>query len=508
MPPESEQPSARWRQCLLLIAVAVAGASVMLIELLGVRMLAPHVGTSVYVWTSIIGVILACLSIGYAIGGLIADSRWFRHALPLTMGAAGVMTGTLAAAYNLVPMSFIGYDRVITRSLVASALCFGPVTTVLGAVTPLAVRQMFAQGKIGRAAGSVYAVSTLGSIAGTFLAGFWLIPNFSMQTLLLGTAAILIAAAFLTEHGNAHRKQWRVLLPWIVAGLLLWGGTAVLAHGAKPKATGEMMRVLSDINTPYRRALIWETLVDGKRVRVLADWQSATFIEEELRDIPFPDYIKTFRLAEHYNPSLSRALLIGGAGYIFPRFFLQWYPDHTLDVVEIDPAMPGIAEEYFFYRPDPRIRSIVADGRVYVNETKETYDVVYLDAHAPEGMPFHLLTKEAFEQMARILSPNGVLIVNIVASTDNAHRELFESVTRTLQAVFPYVRPFVIPPRADPWNIVIVAAKQPGGFAAANDNREITRMLQYDDGGEIAAGSVFTDSFAPVEYGNITGNIP
>ncbi len=475
----------------------------MVVELLGTRILAPYVGTSLYVWTSVIGVVLASLSIGYVIGGRIADSKNCGVCLPIVLMSGGVLTWALAIVYQLIPMSYVG-GNIVRASLIASGLLFGPLTMVLGMVTPIAVRLRYnLRGTIGRSAGSIYAASTIGSIAGTFLSGYWLIPNFGMQVLLFGIAVILFGIGIIAYWLlRGATQQW--IAPAAVAciGIATWCGTTVVMQDYAVAAT-PYMQVVADINTPYRRAYVWDTWMNDEPVRVLADWQSAIYLNEEIRERPVANYARQFRLVTHFANKRARAMMIGGAGYILPRLHLEWYPSSTIDVVEIDPAMPEIAAKYFFLEEDERIRTIIEDGRIYLNTTEEEYDIIYMDAFAPEAIPFHLVTKESFTQMHRVLTDDGVLVMNMIASTEGVRRELFRSTYATMSEVFPFVRAYVFAPANEAWNMVLVASPSPGPFESESEDRVLNGYLQKAWKGSTDGAIILTDDFAPVEHLNL-----
>ena len=381
-----------WKNKFLLeIIVFISGALVMIYEINGSRIVAPYIGTSTYVWTSLIGVILAALSLGYWLGGKWADRRPDIKVLAVVLFLAGISVGlTLlikdAVLYFIVRVS-IGLEL---KSLIVSLLLFAPASILLGFVTPYVVRlKMISLENSGKTVGRLYALSTIGSILGTFLAGFFLIPFVgSTRTLyLIGMILILLSILIVPF---TFKKLNALLLLFFLAGI-----------GVSEAKNAYLRYALNfhDIDTQYSRLRVYENeaMRDGRKTRVLTFdphvFQSVMYLDS---DELIPEYVKYYHLLRHFKPDFQKTLLVGGAAYSFPKDYLKKYPNAEMDVVEIDPQMTEIARKFFRLEENPRLRSIHQDGRFYLNQTEsEKYDVVLMDAFGSLlTIPFQLTTVE------------------------------------------------------------------------------------------------------------------
>ncbi len=478
--------------------VFTSGACVMTLEILGARMFAPFLGTSIYVWTSIIGVVMGGLSLGYFIGGKIADRKASENILSLILIGGGILTFITVIEQEVVVYGCSRLDNIRIGSFFAALIIFGPLNIVLGMVTPVAVKLNYDRSAhIGSSAGSVYAISTIGSIAGTFLAGFWLIPNVGTMELTFGIATVL------TLCGIGIRKYSRGLK----AFTFLLVGAFILVPFLKINTLKEFMSdfingpgtVIADVNTKYNRVRIWETKWQGHDVRVFMKWDSTIYKPPKRRDQLAVQYTRFFRLAEHFTPDFKKALVIGGAGYSFPRYFLKKYPLKTIDVVEIDPGVLDLAKKYFDFQPTTNFRNIVADGRVFLNRNTEMYDVIYADTSNEASIPFQLTTREAMERMYESLNENGSLIMNIISGTEGEKGKFFRAQYHTLKEVFPQIYAFPLWDKAV-WNIILVGSKNPERKTTRSEKPGLQYYLTHLYKKEVPRDiAILTDNFAPVE---------
>ena len=208
-----------------------------------------------------------------------------------------------------------------------------------------------------------------------------------------------------------------------------------------------------------------------------------------------------FRFATFFNPEIKNALMLGGAGYSYPKDFLRNFPDSTIDVVEIDPKVTSIAKKYFNLEENRRLNIIHKDARVFLNTSGNKYDAIYVNVFNPSGsLPFHLTTLEAMEKMYNLLSENGVIVVNIVSTIDGNQGKFVRAEYFTYRRVFPHVFLFVIPQQTDPTKIrhaMLVAAKSaPKGKL----NEEYLLYLSYLYRGKITNDvAIITDDYSPVD---------
>jgi predicted membrane-bound spermidine synthase len=431
------------RQIRLLVSVFVSGAVVMALELLGSRILAPVFGNSIFVWGSLIGVVLASLSAGYYLGGKLADRRPELQTLSLVIFGAGVLIlgiPTLAPAVFNAAIGISLGDRY--SPLVATTLLLGPPSTLLGMVSPYAIR-LAAKSfeKLGKASGNLYALSTIGSILGTFVTVFVLIPEFGVNQIIVALGATLLVIAFL---GLGRRLKVFVLLflivlpfaaPYLV-GHRLTAATYSLALGD----------TLYETDTPYHHLLVVDAYDPAYqstiRYLILDDnFHSAMDLSNPDRDV-FA-YTEYFHLPFIMNSEIRKVLFIGGGGFTGPKSFLERYPNVTVDVVEIDPEVIRVAEQYFNVDwTNPRLHIYNEDGRVFLQQTSQRYDSVILDAYSKSYVPFHLMTEEFFRLLANHMTASGTVVSNLIAQTSGSSSQLLAAEVKTMQTVFPNVYAF------------------------------------------------------------------
>ncbi|MCX6357368.1 MAG: fused MFS/spermidine synthase [Candidatus Aureabacteria bacterium] len=482
--------------CACELTVFVCGAAVMIFELAGSRILAPYAGTSLRVWTNLIGVILASLSVGYWCGGKLADRRPYAQLLSLMIFLAAVCVGLTALLKDtLLSLLNVWVSGHGTLALCASLVLFAPANVFLGMVSPYAARLKIRDvGSSGSTVGRLYALSAIGSITGTFLAGFVLIPAFGIGKLLLLTSAVLGLVSLAAFGGR--RPKTRVVMLFLL-----------LAVGHFTRGDG-LKEALLDIDTPYNRVWIYRDTDEetGRPILALATdpygQESAMYLDGD--DLVF-DYMKYFRLAEQFSPRLKRALMIGGAAYSYPKDFLRRYPEASIDVVEIDPTLTEISRKYFNLQDNPRLAVFHEDGRTYFNRRRARYDAIIIDAFRDANcLPYQLTTVEAVRRMRNMLVEGGVALVNIIGSIEGVNGRFTRAECATYAKVFPRVMLF---PVDDPknarvvQNIILVALNSDREPRLESADVEMNRMLRHLWGNEVVADvPVLTDDRAPVEY--------
>ena len=480
------------------IAVFVCGAVVMVFELVGSRVLGPYFGTSIFVWTSLIGIILGSLSLGYYIGGKVADRKPSLGQLSMIIFLSAVSIGlTILVKAPLLEILDQGISTIKTGSVAASLILFLPTSVLLGMVSPYAAKLKIKDlVSSGSRVGNLYALSTAGSIAGTFLSGFYLIPHFGTNRLLLILSMILLAVSLLLSPKQLIKTKMAALLI-LLLGLLGVNGLELAA----------MKDGFVDVDTAYNRIWISDQHDRGlnKKVRSLAINRAVSSAMLLDSDELVYEYTKYYRLARHFNPTLQKALMIGGAGYSYPKDFLKKYADATLDVVEIDPAVTELAKRYFNLKADPRLAIFHEDGRVFLNRATKKYDAILGDAFTSQlSLPYQLTTREAVQKKYDALNEDGVVIVNIISSIEGEKGQFLRAEYKTFKSVFPQVYLF---PVASPdngsvlQNIILIALKSTKEPTFESDDPELNGYLGHlwtqriDDDMPI-----LTDDFAPVDH--------
>jgi spermidine synthase len=262
-----------------------------------------------------------------------------------------------------------------------------------------------------------------------------------------------------------------------------------------------------DIDTEYNRIWIYN-YVDKNTNRIArimginGENHSSMFLDS---DELVNETTKYFHLAAHFNPAFKKTLMIGAAAYSFPMSFLKTYPDATIDVVEIDPALTEIAKKYFNMKENGRLSIYHQDGRVYLNKTKEKYDVIFGDAFANRhSVPYQLTTQEAVQKKFDILNENGVVILDTISAVNGEKGTFLRAEYATYRSVFPQV--FLFPIKEENngdkiQNIILVALKSNKKYSFTSNNSELNKYLSHRWIKPIAEDvPILTDDFAPVDY--------
>ena len=496
-------PESLYKRSILEITVFVCGALVMIFEIIGSRILSPFIGASTYIWTSLIGVILASLSLGYWLGGRLADQRPDVKILASVIFAAGgLISLTILLKDVLLSMIAAANISIEIKALVAAVLLFAPASVCLGFVTPFAVRlKMTAVEQTGRTVGRLYALSTIGSIVGTFAAGFFLIPFMgSVRTLYLIAGSLTLLSICLVP--LAVSKVNIAVITFFIFGVAASEGHSYLLLSNSG---------LYDIDTEYSRIQVFQTQdpATGKPIRALATdpyfVQSAAFLDSD--DLVL-EYSRYYHLIRHFKPDFTDTLIIGGAGYSYPKEYLRTYPEARIDVVEIDPQMTQIARDHFRMKDDPRMGIIHEDGRMYINRAESgQYDAILMDAFGSLfSVPHHLTTIEAVTHLDRILTDDGVVIFNLGAAIRGTGSKFLQAELATYKKVFPQVYLFKVNGDYDDdrlQNLIIVASKSSIPNTSPPADEQIATLLSRQYLNELPLDEpIPTDDLTPVEYYN------
>lgn len=484
------------KKYLLEITVFICGAVVMAFEILGSRVFAPFFGTSIFVWTSLIGVILASLSAGYWLGGWLADRKpgFVMLARIIMLAAAFIFLSTILKdlVFNALYHIFPG---MIARTLSAAIILFAPASILLGMVSPFAVRlKIRSVNSSGRTVGGLYAIATLGSIVGTFLAGYLLIPLAGTSMILFAMAALLSLLAFLL-YLTGRRTE---MVSSAIFALVCIAGMFITENSGNK---------VVEADTRYNHVQIFNTeyWMNGKPIKVMKvnnEYSSAVYLDS---DSLVYEYNRYYKLAGHFNPGFTRTLMIGGAAYSYPLFYLREYPHATIDVIELDPGLTELAEEHFGLKEDDRLRIFHEDGRTYINHCRETYDVILVDVFKSQMIiPFQLTTLEAVERMHDLLPEGGLVIMNMVGSIEGSGSAFVKASYRTYSKIFPQVYLFACHDPDDPallQSISLVALKSPEHAGFSSTDQEIQSYLKTRfEAGDTGQAMILTDELAPAEY--------
>ena len=476
--------------------VVVPGAVLMALEMVSSRVLAPEFGNSVYVWGSIIGVFLAAMSVGYVVGGRLADRSPHLESLgKLLLGAALAQLpvlwfGTFAARRlgELTEGSPYG-------TLLATALLFGPATVLLATVAPYAVRLATRQIEmLGGTAGHLYAISTGGSLAGTLGATFFLIPNLALDAILrvLLLATTVSGVVALVSHWRRERLS-----------LVLAAGLTALVFSFGQWSAGDA-GVLEVRMTPYQTVQVQER--DGIRY-LSSDGVLHASIDVSTGEptLMYPRYAAAAFLIA---PELGSLLNLGMGGGTVGTFLQRRVPELDVLFVEIDPVMAEMARDYMGFADGERMRVEIGDARRFLDRAEGQWDYIYGDTYIGSSIPFHLSTVEFFREVREHLAPDGVFGMNFSESPESA---LGKALLRTLREVFSRVYLFNVPGGSH----LLLATDRPEQLDRAAMRRRATELdgqyafepslaeiadhwveLELD----LSTTRVLSDRFAPVNY--------
>ncbi len=437
---------------LLILLVFVAGACSLAVELSASRLLAPYFGTSLFVWANLIGLILLYLTVGYYLGGRLAD----RYPRPAVLYLLTIIASLLIGLIPFIsrPILFWSLSAFATYSvsvfygsLVSVILLFALPVILLGCVSPFAIRLSVKQVvKSGRTAGQLYAISTAGSILGTFLPVLWLIPTIgTYRTFIVTAVSLLIVSiagliASIPHTGGAARfrgnKNLLSVLLLIPLGLSLLGSQGPIKP---PGGTDGGGVLVTERESPYNYIQV---------VRVGNETQLVLNEGLGIHSVYNPNSVLTqgpwdyFLIAPFFNKApftqsqVRRVGVIGlGAGTI-PREFSAIYGPIPIDGVEIDGTIVKLAQQYF-HMNEPNLHVIVEDGRYYLRTAKVLYDEIGIDAYQQPYVPFQLTTSEFFQEVRSHLTPTGVAVIN--AGRTCCDFRLVEALAQTMRSVFPNV---------------------------------------------------------------------
>lgn len=478
--------------------VFISGAIVMGVEIVASRFLAPYYGDTVYTWGSLIAVIMMALAIGYRKGGKEADKgvSYIEFSNNILKAGLFVVIIPLTAPFVLELASGLGIPPMY-EPLLPSAILLTIPTMYLGMISPYALR-LNAENldNLGNISGELSSLNTIGSIFGTFLTVFYLIPNFGTREIISSMGLFLVAVAML------RRKRSFVLIVVLLFFIIFSSNVlirrlVVFGSGANVYST----------ETPYSSLSVVDNKFAGTRTLYLNNMpHSAMYINGSVYPVHrTTDY---FNLAFGYNPDISSVLFIGGGGFSGPKQFIVDYPHVNISVVEIDPVVVEVAHSYFLVpRNSPRLEIAVMDGRQFL-ENSGVYDLIVLDAYSFTYVPFHLMTTEFMQLVCSHLSDDGVLVANVIGSLMGDTSELVWSQVVTTRQSIPNVELFKTKDSPDGLvqNICMVASKQnvsrtevQANLLEKADPRHVN-FLDYQYRGEYQWDAlVLHDNYAPVE---------
>jgi spermidine synthase len=517
-------------------AVFLSGAVLLGLELVASRVLAPFFGNSIFVWGALIGVVLAGLSVGYWAGGALAD----RYPAPqlllavLTLGAGATLL--IPVVDDSVLEAIVEWDPGPRwNPLAAAVVLFGLPSVILATATPIAVRlRARSLTSLGKTAGRLFALSTAGSIAGTFATAFFLIPEVGTNQLLGMLATGLFVAAGLVAVGERMLLSGAALAVLVAASV---AATSTLAPDEGGRLSGAAAENWSPLyrqrgerrevavppggfelvyskNTRYHGLSVVDD-GESRHLRFESSFQSGMFLDDPFRTrYRYTDFLQ---LPLAYNPRARKILFIGLGGGSLQKRMWRDFPDVDQQIVELDPVVRDVAYRYFKLPRSPRVRVTVEDGRRFLQQHDERWDAIVIDAYFSDSLPFHLTTIEFLELARSRLAPGGVIASNLIGAVSGEGSKLFRAMYKTYRAVFPTVVVHPVREQGDDdstlRNLIVVAADgaAPGQDVLLERWRELrasspkaadlTKAIRDRHEGLVATRDVplLTDDFAPTD---------
>lgn len=484
------------QRVVVLWVVFAGGAVLMALEILSSRILAPRFGNSVYVWGSIISVFLAALSIGYWWGGRRADRDPTLGGLGLMVVWAGLAQAVVVALGPwLADVVGARTGGAVWGPLLAASLLFAPASVLLATLSPYAIRLAADDlARIGHTAGSLYAVSTAGSLVGTLGCTFLLIPFLPLGRALALVLGITAATALLALAGD-----WRRHKPAAAAALLL----LVLALLGPPRLVAAPAGLVAERTTPYQTLRV----IDRGGVRYLeSDGVVHGAVDLATGEVAM-GYPRVLPAAWLLAPEIRRVLILGLGGGNVADYLRRAFPGTEIDFVEVDPAVAEVARRHMGLAEGDGVRVHVADARRFLETRDETWDLILADTYIGLSVPFHLTTVELVRLADSRLAPGGVFAVNLAAELEAPFPR---AIARTVAEVFPELDVFAVADRA---NRLLFAGRHPalsdaellararrlGPRPTLSPDLETLATLRVDADPDLAGAPILTDAFAPVD---------
>lgn len=473
------------------LLVLVAGAGSLGAEICASRLLAPYFGSSTVVWANLIGVVLAALSVGYWLGGKLAD----RRPDPLLLGWLVATAGALIAVTPFVARPLL--DATVAQldeasvgaalgSFLGVALLFAPPVALLGVAAPFAIRlAMDTVESAGAVAGRLYALSTLGSLVGVFVPALIAIPLLGTQRTLLAIAALIGAVAALFA-------GWQALAVTVAALLL-----AAVPPGVIKASAG----LLHEEESRYQYIQVREQ-PDGARVLQLNEGVAVHSIWRRGEVLTGGPWDAPLALPPLLGRPLRSVAILGNAGGTTSRALGRYYPAARVDGVEIDPAVTRVGRDWLGLADNPRLVTHDADARPFLRRTTRTFDLVLVDAYRQPYVPFYLATREFFALVRSRLAPGGIVALNV--ATVPGDNRLVDAVGGALASELPQVLRWP----ALRYNTFLLGFAAPLGESerasrlrtGPADLEPLRRLLARDAVPVRPADNPWSDDRAPVEW--------
>lgn len=476
------------------ITVFLCGAIGMILELVAARVLSPYVGSSNLIWTTIIGVMLTSMSLGYWIGGKFADKKPEIGILSNFILLGAIFTSLIPIMETILVENLIKISgNLVVIAFIAATVIFGIPSFVLAIVSPYAVKLKDKQlEEVGKISGKTSSLSTIGSIVGTFLAGFCLIPTFGVRTIVLGVT-ITLTIISIALYPNKNKKYIAFITVLTICLIVFCALGKVLFEKQHPE-------IIKDVDSEYSRIWVLQAKNENTTFKTLqVDTGRESYINEKTGEMG-AGYLYFYDLMEYFNKNSNSTLMIGGAAYTYPMHYLKKYPEKTIDVVEIDEKMTQLAKEEFgLDTQNKNLKIYHQDGRSFLNTTQNKYDCILIDAFKGLNAPFELTTAQAMIKAKNCLNENGIVITNIISSLEGKEAEFLEYEYATYKKIFDDVKIFQVQPlkKDITQNLILVGIKGNPDLDKTKQE-QYTQLLENEVKDFTTDKQIVTDNYAPI----------
>lgn len=495
----------------LYVLVFFTGAAVLAIETLAFRVVSPFFGNTIFSFSSIITVVLGALSVGYVRGGILAD-RNANYATFFNIIFWSGISVLLAFAFSDIILSgvFAVLPSLVGGPLLSAILLFFVPAFFLGMLSPYAIALLFqenTQQGIGHITGKVFAWSTMGSIAGSLLTGFVLVSFVGIRVSAIAIAVSLIVLGLVGYGLCKSTPTKKVLLKLVVAVFVGVFAFCAVIYQSDTLVDGEL---LFEHDGRYEKISVYNTMLYNQPTTLLLldrTYSSAINTNTGALVFPYTTYYELFKL---FVPEPDATLVLGGGSATVAKV-LHDTSSATVDVVDIEPLLPKVAQKYFVVPHSDRINYTITDARMFLRTAETTYDFIFSDVYTSlHSVPVHVTTKEYYTLMSERLSDQGIAMFNIIGSLAPTEGSFLFSTYKTLTSVFPQVDVFAVQSTTSyyPQNFIVVARKtaseksmrelvsQHPAFADRAD--ALVDMSKYPSTNQL----VYSDELAPVELHN------
>jgi len=482
----------------LLAVVFLTGISSLVIEIVSLRLLSPYFGNTIFTSSSVISVFLAALSLGYYFGGLVSEKKHsFKYLYLMIFVAGAAVLAELVIGKKMLPI-LGSVLSMKTGPLISSMVTLLVPGILLGFITPITVKlgqTITPKDGVGKIAGEIFFWSTGGSILGSLLTGFVLIPNMGVTNIIFCTGCFLMLLGGIPLLVLLEGKKKLIFLG-IGTISLLPGYLAINRDDQNPQ-------ILWSKDGIYEKITVREGKLNGHPVRLFfqdKSYSGAIYLDSEELVV---DYTNFYNLYQAVTPQIKRALVIGGGVYTIPKSLRKDNPGSVVTVSEIEPSLPEIAKKYFNLKDDPNIITRIEDGRRLLREEEINYDYIFSDVYySMYSIPPHFTTREFYTLAKSKLNPNGVFIANILGSLSNTQPSIAAAQIKTFREVFPNSHFFAVTSTAN-------AGVQGVIIMGINGQKkpEWQKVIGLDERKQINPEAivqenvpVFTDNYAPTDY--------